>query len=296
MLDRFEFILGEAITALRRNGWMTLSAVNTAAIALFVLGGLGYYYLGLTRELNSLPPKYEIKISVKSDTTKEQITQMAKDLRAINGVARVVFLPKDVEWPKWQKEQGIIADTADIENPLPDQFSITLRDLQMADSVKAAIEKHPQFEPKDKIRDADQVRHQLVAKLEFVRWAGIVLGFITFFTAGTLILNAVHLTVLARRQEIGIMRLVGASHGTIRWPFLLEGAMQGAIGGVVAGLLLWALSVYLAGRSAALRTPFFAGEQSFPVLHMLLFLSLVGMFLGIIAAAVSVRKYLKVAK
>jgi cell division transport system permease protein len=296
VLDHIEFILGEAMTAFRRNGWMTISAINTAAIALFIMGGLGYLYLALTAKMDTLPPMFELKFSVKSGTNPGQLAKMAGDLRAVDGVSKVVLLPKETEWPKWRKAKGMEADTADIENPLPDQFLVILADLRKADSVRSAIERQPRYEPLDGIRDAVEERQRVSAMIEFVRWAGLILGAITLFTAATLILNSVHLTVLARRQEIRIMGLVGATMGTVRSPFLLEGAMQGLLGGVLAGGLLWALAAYLSARSSELLGPLMSGDQSFPALRITLFLAAIGAVLGTLAAAISVRKYVRLAR
>jgi len=271
---------------------MTVAAINTAAIALFILGGLGYAYMMLVVRLNSLAPQFEMRFTVHDGATKDQIHDLAVALRKQDGVARAVFLPKDVEWEKWRKRQDILDDTTDIENPLPNQFLIVLSDLKKADVVKAAIRKQAIFVEQDDIRDATAERERITTLMDFVGWAGIVLGTITVFTATTLILNAVYLTVLARRQEIKIMRLMGASHSMIRWPFLLEGGVQGLLGGVLAGLLLWALAAYLAARPLQA----FASQpaQAFPALRILLFLCALGALMGMASAALSTRKYLKV--
>jgi cell division transport system permease protein len=219
---------------------------------------------------------------------------MAKELRAIPGIAKVVLLPRDTEWEKFRRNEKLLADTADIENPLPDQFLVTLARLEDADNVKMSIQKVPMYDEKEGIRDAVLKRRQVTALLEFVRWSGIVLGLITFFTAAVLILNAVHLTVAARRQEIRIMGLVGASRGTIRWPFLLEGAIQGCLGGVLAGMLLWGLAALLHARADALEGPLMSVEHPYPALYITLALTALGALLGFFAAALAVRRHLRV--
>jgi cell division transport system permease protein len=294
MLDRLEFILTEAFTALRRNPLMTISAVNTAAIALVILGGLGYAYLSLEKQLDELPGQFQITFSLTPGTKPEQITATANELRRLDGVERVVLLPKDVEWEKWRKKTRVYEDTEDIENPLPDQLLVTLTELPKAEGVRSKIQQLEFFYVRDGIRDAMEERRKVTSLLEFVRWAGIVLGVITFFTAGALILNSVHLTVIARQQEIRIMRMVGATNSRIRWPFLLEGGMQGAMGGIIAGLLLWLLAWYLSKRSSEITGPLLSSGGDYPAMQITLFLAGVGAILGMLAAAVSVRNYLRV--
>jgi cell division transport system permease protein len=296
LLDRLEFILSETFTALRRNPLMTISAVNTAAIALIILGGLGFAYISLRAQLDKLPERFQITFSIIPGTKLEQISESAQSLRRLDGVRGVVLLPKDVEWEKWRRQQRVYEDTKDIENPLPDQLLLTLTDLEKTEGVRSKIESLPTFYARDGIRDAVEERRKVTSLLEFVRWAGILLGVITFFTAGALILNSVHLTVIARQQEIRIMRMVGATNSRIRWPFLLEGGMQGAMGGIVAGLLLWLLAWYLSKRSGEITGPLLSSGSDFPALRITLFLAGVGAILGILAAAVSVRNYLRVNK
>ena len=293
MLDRLEFILSETFSALRRNPLMTLSAVNTAAIALVILGGLGYAYLSLRSQLEQLPDHFQLTFSIVPGTKPEHITETANTLRRLDGVGRVVLLPKAVEWEKWRRRQDVYEDTKDIENPLPDQLLVTMDDLAKTEGVRAKIETLPYYLASDGIRDAIEERRRVTALLEFVRWSGMVLGLITFFTAGALILNSVHLTVIARQQEIRIMRMVGATHSRIRWPFLLEGGMQGAMGGILAGLLLWLLAWYLSKRSSEITGPLLSTGEQFPALRITIFLAGVGALLGMLAAAVSVRNYLR---
>src|SRR5687767_12096404 len=154
MLDRLEFILSETFTALRRNPLMTISAVNTAAIALVILGGLGYAYLSLRTQLEHLPEQFQLTFSLTPGTELAEVSETAESLRRLDGVGRVVLLPKDVEWEKWRRQRGMYEDTRDIENPLPDQLLVTLSDLTKAEGVRAQIETLPTYFERDGIRDA----------------------------------------------------------------------------------------------------------------------------------------------
>src|SRR5687767_7731610 len=154
MLDRLEFILSETFTALRRNPLMTISAVNTAAIALVILGGLGYAYLSLRGQLEQLPEQFQLTFSITPGTELEDISETAQGLRRLDGVGRVVLLPRDVEWEKWRKRRGMYEDTRDIENPLPDQLLLTLSDLAKAEGVRSEIQSLPIYLEEDGIRDA----------------------------------------------------------------------------------------------------------------------------------------------
>lgn len=293
MLDRIEFILEEAIVALRRNGMMTVAAISTSAIALLIFGGLGYAYLSLLAYLGTLQSEFELRVSIEGDLSAAQKHKMAQELRAIPGVESVVLLPKEVEWRKFLEKQKLHEFYADQPNPFRDQFQVRLKTLEDAESVTAALLEHPLVYKKEGVRDARKQREFAIALMRLIRLIGGFLSLISFITAGTLIYNTVHLTVMARRNELRIMSLVGASRGTIRWPMLLEGGIQGAVGGLFAGLFLWGLVAYIASRSIDWLGLGKSADPQFPAALVIFALVVLGAALGILSAGLSVRKYLR---
>ncbi len=298
MLDRIEFVIEEAIIALKRNGLVTISAINTTAIALLILGGLAQVYLSLTDVLTKVSKEYELSLSIEGDSTKEEVAKMKKQILAIDGVANVTYLEKEKAWKQFLVERNLEEFTEDLENPLPDQFFVTLTSLDKADSVKAKLAKLPFVSKKDEIRDASVERVLLVGVMRFVKIFGGLLTLFAFFTAGVLIYNSVSLTVNARRQEIRIMQLMGASRGVIRMPFILEGCFQGVLGGLLAGFMLWVLSTFVASLWHSWVS--IGGTQveksvENPLgMWLLAWLVVIGGFLGILSAVLSVRRYLRV--
>jgi len=288
MLDRLEFMLGEAFSAMRRNGWMTFAAISTVAVSLFLLGGLGYVYIRLNDFAESLPGKLDMRIHLKDGVSVDQIKSVAKQLRAIDGVASAVWLPKEVEWKKWKKNfPGALTEG---DSPFPDAFKVTLNDWSKSERVVETIKKIDAVDPSG-VRYDSQVRDAVIGWLSFIRWLGASLGGLLFFTAGVLIYNAIRLTIDARRKEIAIMRLVGASHATVRTPFLIEGIVQGLLGGLIATFLLVsanaALKSALAGMAAMAQVP------PFPAFACSVILGLAGVLYGLLCAAMAVQKPMK---
>ncbi|MER3466150.1 MAG: hypothetical protein C4340_02990, partial [Armatimonadota bacterium] len=288
MLDRLEFVLGEAIEAIRRNGLMALAAVNTTAIALLVFGGLAYAYFGIQNRLADLGTQFTLIVSIRDGTDRKGIHEMAQRARSLPGVKRVVHLPKEEHWKK------VLAKYPDIgrgaKNPFPEQLLLEITSADMVDAVRAEMEKDPLYWPEKGIQDANRERFLLRRLTSFVQYAGTLLVLVTFLTAGTLIYNTVHLAVMSRRQEIHTMRLVGASHGTIRWPFLLEGGIEGFLGGMIAGFALWGLTTWLSRLVAAYSLLQVGGGT--PGLTGVVLLAALGAALGMLCAGLSVRKYL----
>lgn len=244
MIDRLLFVLGEALTALRRNLGMTFAAVSTVALTLFVLGGLGLSYLAVARYARTLPGRFEMRAFVRDGVRKEDIRRAAIQLRAIPGVADVVLIPKEGAWARFSAQNPDF--TQGVENPFPDGFRVRISDLSRGDAIARRIRELPLMDPegvayfKNEARVADDV-------LRVLRWVGSTVGALLALVSGVLIFNAIRLAMLSRRLEVRVMQLVGASPATVYSPFLIEGAVQGLLGGALAGVLLQSSYIVLAG-------------------------------------------------
>lgn len=291
MLDRLQFLLGEAFIALRRNGWMTFAAISTVAVSLFLIGGLGYFYFELSKMSEGMTGKFELRVMLKDGTKQAYISQTAAQIRQIAGVKQVNWIPRDRVWKKFLAENPENLKYVDIDNPYPDSFKITLSDLKRTDAVIAEIKKLPAV-VEDEVQYL-QAEQQWVEQLQaIVRWLGTALGGLLFATAGILIYNAIRLTVISRRLEIRIMQLVGASFLTVRIPFYIEGIVQGAVGGLFATLLIWACDQVIASRVAGLAGGI-ANFPPFPTSTYALALSALGAGYGLLCSMVAVRAPLR---
>lgn len=288
MFDRIEFMISEAFSALRRNGWMTFAAISTVAVALFLLGGLGYLYLRLNEFAESLPGKLDMRVHLKDGVPKEKISLVAANIRKLPGVKSAVWLPKDIEWKKWKANfPGALTEGT---SPFPDAFKVVLTNLDRSDPVIAAIKKMPEVDPTG-VRYDSQVRDAVAGWLNFIRWLGGSLGGLLFVTAGILIYNAIRLTIDSRRREIGIMRLVGASNRTVQTPFLIEGVVQGLLGGTVATVLL--ISANAALKNALTGMTVVSALPPFPLSKSLFILGGAGVVYGFACAAMALRAPMK---
>lgn len=236
MLDRLEFLFSEAFVAPRRNSWMTFAAITTPAVALFLLGSLGIAYVGINRYAQSLPSRFSMEVFLKDGTTVQQVKETAPRLRAIPGVESAVWIPRDLFWEQERKKYPP-AVTEGIENPLPHKFKVRLKDIGRAEEVAAAIRMVPTVDPQNVLFESDEQR-LLTDILSLLRVFGLGAGGLLLVAGGVLIYNTIRLTVVARRREIRIMQLVGATRATVIVPLLIEGVLQGVLGGLVASALI----------------------------------------------------------
>ncbi|MBC8064346.1 MAG: ABC transporter permease, partial [Chlorobia bacterium] len=233
MLDRIQFLLGEGFLSLRRNGWMTFAAISTVAVALFLIGGLAYLHGLMKSYAGQMTGVIDIRAIVIDGTQTSELSRIAKDIRSISGVKAAFLIPKDKAWRKFLDENPEHKQYAELENPYPDSFKITLTDLKVAENVASEVASVKGVSGKD-IKYLKEVSNFLAQAQSIVSWLGFAVGGLLFITAGILIYNAIRLTVISRRLEIRIMQLVGASFLTVRVPFYIEGIVQGLIGGGVA--------------------------------------------------------------
>lgn len=286
MLDRIEFVLGEAFSSLRRNTWMTFAAVTTSAMALFIFGGLGLLYLSVAGFAEGLQSRFEMSVFLRENSKPGDIGSARQKIQKMPGVKSVVFNSKEVVLKKFiAQNPGIDVAGMGVGNPMPNEFVVSFSDLSYADEVETAVRK---LGPVEQVRVASEEQTFLQQAMGAIRWLGMVLGGLLLVTSGVLIYNTIRLTIVARQREIRIMRLVGATRAMVWTPMLIEGMIQGILGGVLATLVL--LSAYYMVRALASTVQAFQGSQGFPIANIFFLLVAVGAAYGLICSFIAVRE------
>lgn len=284
MLDRLEFLIGEAFVALRRNTWMTFAAVTTAAVAIFLLGSLAFAYRGISSYAQSLPGILDMRVFLKDGVKSPEITATANKIRGLPGVASVYWIPRDKAWALRKQQDSTIP--ADLENPFPHSYKVVLKNIDNADEVKRYISAMP-IVAREGVVYLEDVQQLLTQILTLVRTTGVGLGGLMLLTAGVLIYNAIRLTIVARRQEIRIMHLVGATKATVVLPLLIEGLLQGAVGGLLATGLMWSGHRAFAGMLETSTNLF--RLPAFSISYWLMVLVGIGAAYGFVCSLLAVR-------
>jgi len=282
MLDRIEFMLTEAITAMRRNWLMSFAAISTLAVALFLLGGLGYVLIRMNAAAEDLSGRFEMRVWLRDGVSKQQISEVAADIRAIQGVKEARWVPRDIEW---KRQIELTPEVAYFDNPFPDSFKVILSDISLGPKVESQIKALPRVDAVEYLRAEQQFMEQL---MNFLQWLATFVGGLLIVTSGILIYNAIRMNILARWREVRIMELVGASRSTIRIPFILEGMLQGLLGGFTASFLIFAAQQAVAEQlKAVLMT---AALPRFPIETAMLLLGGAGVLFGGFCSFLAVRE------
>jgi cell division transport system permease protein len=232
--DWVEFVIGEAFLALRRNMLFTLAAITTVAMALFLIGGFAYTYFQADRYIHALPTQLEVRVFLKDDLDSDATQALGETIRSLKGEATSTFISKEQAWDKMREEHPDYP--SDLENPLPDAYTVTFKTVQDANAGAESLANDPSVDKVVYLKELAAQLQQILGLLRYVGYAGLFLLVI----GGIIIFNAIQLTVVARRREVRIMQLVGASIATIRIPFIIEGTVHGLLGGAVSAGLMFA--------------------------------------------------------
>ncbi len=235
--------LREALAGFRRAPVLTGLAAGMVGLALFVLGLFGLATYNLRLALQSIEERVEVVVYLRDDARQSEIDLAEKELSALPEVSAVSFVSKRDALARAKRDLPEFAElfgTAGV-NPLPQSLEIELkpqaRNQESVEGVAKTAGAYPFVEDVQFGRD-------WVEKLFALRRIGAattaVLGGAFFLVAALIIATALRIAIFARRDEIYVMRLVGAKNGFIQRPFLVEGAISGLLGGLLAWILTYA--------------------------------------------------------
>jgi len=286
------FSLRRALQGFWRNGVMSLAATATMVLMLLLLSGFWVIQTGLTAGLEFVEQKVQVVAELKEPAAKFLVDDLTARVAALPEVASVEYVSKDVAIARFRERQAQkghedltqFLDT----NPLPASLQITLRDPNNYGNVVTYLREQSVV---DKVDPVESYVNRLLTVTAILRTAGVVILGLVGLTVLFIIVNTIRLAVVARSAEIEIMRLVGASDAFVRWPFIFEGALVGAIGAGVT-LLLFALA---ADPLSGVMTSFFEvlPLQMGGLMRDVVVLTVgAGLGLGSLGAWLSVRNYL----
>lgn len=287
-----------------RNGWMSFASTSAISISLFILGVFLLLAVNVNQWTKEVENQVEINVYLELTATPEQVSALQNEIGSLPEVSKVQFISKD-EGIEILREKlgedggGILEGFEGDGNPLPDAFSVQVVEPRQVSTAAEKIEALDQGQAEPRIWKVDYGKgtvESLFRVTQIVQNVGLVLVIGLAFTAMFLISNTIKLTIVARRREIGIMKLVGATNSFIRWPFFIEGALLGIVGSLIpVGILLYGYW-HLVDKSrlalGSLMIQMMPLSDVGPRIAMILIG--IGFLIGVWGSTISVRKFLKV--
>jgi cell division transport system permease protein len=287
--------LREGTKSLGRNSWMTFASISAVTITLLLVGVFLILMLNLNNFASSVEGDVEIRVHIDLTAKEEEKQALKAKIEALPKVAAVQYSSKDKELENLIKslgDEGQAFKLFEQQNPLNDVYIVKTKQPEDIIAVAKQIEEYPYAA---KVKYGEKQVQKLFKVINVSRNIGLALIVGLVFTAMFLISNTIKITIVARRTEIEIMRLVGATNSFIRWPFFVEGLFLGVLGSIVPIIVLISSYNYLfANVEPKLDDSFFTLLPTFPLtIQVSLWLVLIGACIGMWGTMISVRKFLQ---
>lgn len=286
------YYVGETFQNVRRNFLMAASAILTVAISLALLGSVLLIRQWTDTIVGRWRGNVEINVFLRNDASEPQVQAVQSKIGSIPEVKEYRYVSKDDALKEFQEMFRDKKDLVENVGPgvLPASFRITLKDPEKVDAVGDQITGLPGV---DEVQYASQTIKRLTAITNWVT-AGMAFFVAVFAIAAVLLIaNTIRLAVFARRKEIGIMKLVGATNWFVRVPFMLEGLITGFVGSLLAFVGVWGLAMLT--RRVQTFAPIFQGAVgTSAALRTGLILVAFGIGVGMLGSGIALRRFLDV--
>jgi cell division transport system permease protein len=295
---RVGFFVKEALRGLSRSSAPALAALLTVLLTALVLGVFIPIVQATTGTANEVRGRVVVDVYLKEGATPAQRAELRQAIERTGNVKRLQFISKAQALATAKKknpqafEQG-----ADLlgSNPLPASYRITPNDPDKLGAIVTALEPDgkPRLAAIDEVRNREEETNKILSATGLVKILTAGFAALLLFASIALIANTIRLSIFARRREVEVMKLVGATNWFIRWPFVIEGVIVGCLAGILAVLLLTiAKETFidpLSDRFALLAAP---NTIDFPLLAIVLLVSCIA--ISALGSGITLRRFLRV--
>ncbi|MDO3412040.1 permease-like cell division protein FtsX [Saccharibacillus sp. CPCC 101409] len=284
-----------------RNGWMSVASMLSIVVSLMLLGVALLLVLNLDRAADRIDKQVEISVYLNLEITKAETDIIEQQIREMPEVQDMTFVSKEEGLETMRQSLGdamVKGYEENGTNPLPDMFKVQVIEATTVPFVAEKISALNDSNPDKPVYDVDYGKgtaEKLFKWTQAIRTVGVVIVLALGLMAMFLIANTIKVTIIARRREIAIMKLVGATNRFIRWPFLIEGVLVGMTGAAITLAILlygyYRVELAYSGWDTTQFTPLPLGDLW--IWFSVLILGL-GFLIGAWGSTISIRKFLKV--
>jgi cell division transport system permease protein len=290
-----EYVVKETATNLRRNALMTLASILTVFLSLLLAGGALLLKQGVARATVQWRGGVELSIFMQTEASPSQSDAIERELSKMPEVKKVTYVDQEGAYREFKQMFSNSPDMLESVQPkdLPPSYRVVPRKAELVETIGERFKKREGV--RDVVYAKDAVK-TLLNVTNILKWVVYLIAGILLFSASLLILNTIRMAIFARRREVAVMKLVGATNWFIRIPFMLEGMIQGLVGGTIAFIVLFAVRA---------RIQDFVNSHKLALIHDLIVSSnevigtgililVVGGLVGAVGSAIAVRRFLDV--
>lgn len=301
---RFQFVTSEILIGLRRNLTMTVAVIITTMVSLAIVGSALLVRSQISLMKGFWYDKVEVSVYLCDhivdspgcggrDVTDAQRQQISQDLNSNPAIEKVYYESKAEAYKKFVKQFANSPDLVRNTNPeaLPESYRVKLKNPKDIDVVASAVADEPGV---DSVVDERKALDKLFRAMNGMSKAGLVVAVVALAACALMIFNTIRVAAFGRRRETGIMRLVGASSLYIQLPFLLEGALAGAVGAVGACGVLALGKYWLIDRVIAPSITFLPPLGWDAIFGVMPWLFVIALVLSGASSALAIQRHLRV--
>ena len=288
------YAIGDAFRSIRRNSLMSLASVSTVGLCLICLSIFFILSANLTNVAAVLESQVEIRVFLEPDANAQTVKRLEEIVSAYPEVSSVRYVSKDDALRALREQFGRyreLLEAVEDANPLPASFEIRLKDPKKVGDVARRVES---LQGVDSVSFKQELVERLFRFTHGLRVAGAFLVAALSVATVVLVSNTIRITLYARRKEIAIMKLVGATDSFIKAPFMIEGLILGLLGAAIAACVSWAgYGWVVANVQRAM--PFLPVVSHRPLVDRLaIALFTAGPVMGALGSSISIKRYMRV--
>jgi cell division transport system permease protein len=300
-MGRLWFFTQEAFRALRRNAAPSVAAIVTIVVTVLLLGVLVPVFQTTQGKSQEVRDQLELKVFLFDDATRAEMNALSGRIEGIAHVNSVEFVSKS---EALRILEGRLKDPSILKelntNPLPPSFNVRPDDAANLEAIRQELTPvGPSGKPRpispiiSEVKDSREEAEKIEAVTSALKIVLTVLTGLLLVASLMLVGNTIRLSIYARRREVEVMRLVGATRWFIRWPFMIEGVVVGFLGGLAAILILWLGKITIVdplSDSFAL----VAAQNTISFLPLVLILIASATVVSAIGSGITLRRFLRV--
>lgn len=290
----------EAVRSLRSSLSISVAAVVTVLSAVFMLGMFVPVYLEVRSVVSDQRDKLDVRVWIDDNAPAEQVNSLRTAIDAQPNIKSVAYISKDDALAQARETLSPSVFEELVGNPFPASFQIVLDDPGKRGQLKDALTGHPALDKstdQPAIATGGETVDKIIRGGNIIQWAGLGLLVVLLVASVFQIANTIRLSIFARRREVEVMKLVGATNWFIRWPFMIEGVICGVAGALVSVGLLYTVKVAIIDTFQGLSDSPFANSDdggSLGFLSLSLILVAAGAVVGALGGGITLRRFLRV--
>ena len=285
-----------AIQDIRKNRFLNAVTIVTIALSILIVSVFALFFINTNDLINHWKKGIRIMVYLKANTVEAKVPEIKKKFEAMYGVAEAVFIPKEEALKRLKKQiKRQISLLEDLkENPLPDAFEVRMipssQTWEKVENLSGKIKSLPYV---DDVEYGKKWLGGFTNIVSLFRLTGYGVGGLFFMAAVFIVANTIRLVLYSRREEIEIMRLIGASDSFIKIPFYIQGLIQGTLGGIIGLGILFVTFIIIASN---IEHGFLPGSFQIRFLPLVAFFSIVisRMLVGWLGCYLSLKQFLKI--